>query len=212
MARLAFLHSADGGATAILLAGALLGAGCASNPQAEWTDPQFQGRSLKGTKVLVACDAAEVALQRICEDQTASRLREAGVTPLRAADAGLAAGAAKPDDQVLDAARKAGAAAIFTSKIAPDATVASPRPSIGIGIGGFGGYHSGVGAGVGVSVPVGEGQVSTAFGASMSLIDTATGKPMWSSRATAAASKDVAAQIGKLTDQGIRSAQKAGLL
>ena len=211
MARIAFLPSGDGGATAILLAGALLGAGCASNPQAEWTDPQFQGRSLKGAKVLVACDAPEVTVQRTCEDQVASRLSGAGVTPLRATEAGLAAGAVKPDE-ALDAARKAGAAAVFTSKVAPDATVASPRSSFGIGIGGFGGYHGGGGAAVGVSVPVGEAKVNTAFGASMSLIDAASGKLMWSSRATTSASSDVAAQIGKLTDQGIRSAQKAGIL
>ena len=104
MARIAFLPSGDGGATAILLAGALLGAGCASNPQAEWTDPQFQGRSLKGAKVLVACDAPEVTVQRTCEDQVASRLSGAGVTPLRATEAGLAAGAVKPDE-ALDAAQ-----------------------------------------------------------------------------------------------------------
>jgi hypothetical protein len=212
MGRITILHSAHAAAIAILLAVAWLGAGCASNGmQAQWSDPQFAGRSLKGAKVLVVCDAAEVALQRICEDQVASRLGGSGVNPVRAADAGLAAGPAKPD-RVLDAARSAGAAAIFTSAIAPDATVASPRPSIGIGIGGFGGSHSGVGGGVGVSVPVGTGRVSTAYGASMSLIDTGTGKLMWSGRATAAASNDVAAQIGKLTDQGIRSVQKAGLL
>jgi hypothetical protein len=40
------------------LAAALLVGGCATNPvDSQWTEPQFAGQSLRGSKLLVVCEA-----------------------------------------------------------------------------------------------------------------------------------------------------------
>ncbi|MGB2817306.1 MAG: hypothetical protein WBC37_08805, partial [Burkholderiaceae bacterium] len=84
--------------TAVL--GALCLAGCASTQlDAQWTNPDYSGRSLRGAPVLVACEAQEPTLQRICEDQVASQIAAMGGTPTRATQlaAASAQGAAGTD-------------------------------------------------------------------------------------------------------------------
>ena len=67
---------------AALLGSALL-AGCATTQvNVQWTEPEFKGRSLRGEKVLVVCDAPDVATQRVCQEQLASQLRSAGAVPI----------------------------------------------------------------------------------------------------------------------------------
>src|SRR5262245_29998172 len=59
-------------ATVVALLGlcGLLFGGCASTAvQAQWADPQFAGRSLRGGTALVVCNANAPAIQRICQDQ-----------------------------------------------------------------------------------------------------------------------------------------------
>jgi hypothetical protein len=199
----------------VLLAGALvldaaLLAGCASTRiQAQWTDPAFAKQSfLRGSKVLVVCDAKETAVRQVCQEQVSQQLTAAGAIPVIGPQAGGAesAPAAEP---VLAAARDAGAKAVLRTGIAPDATVVSPGPSFGIGIGGFGGGN--VSGGVGVSVPVGGERVSTAYAADMTLTDVTSGRVIWSSTVTTPASRDVNAQVALLTRAGLDGAQKAGL-
>lgn len=206
-------------ATAALCAlGGLLVGGCAStNIQAQWTDPQFADHSLRGAKVLVVCNANEIAIKRICEDQLSGQVAASGATPVTGSGSNNpTTGAAPITPELLAAARSAAAKAILTSTIAPDATIINPGPTVGFGIGGFGGsggWHSGggVGTSVGVSMPVGGGGVTTAYAANMVLTDVASGRMMWTSKVTAPASKDVGAQIGKLAKTGVEAAQKAGL-
>jgi hypothetical protein len=203
---------------AFLAGGTLLSAGCASNNiQAQWTDPEFAGHSLRGEKVLIVCDASEVAVKRICQDRMTARLTASGVVPVTSAESDqMAAGNAQTDANVIAAARSAGAKAVWRSTIAPDATVANPGPTVGLGVGGFGGAggwnRGGMGAGVGVAVPVGPERVDTAYGASIVLTDIATGRVMWTSKVTTPASRDVAGQIDKLAQTGVEAAQKAGML
>ena len=111
-------------------------------------------------------------------------------------------------------ARSSGAKAVWRSTVAPDATVGTPGPTVGIGVGGFGGGYGagGVGAGVGVGVPVGPDRVETAYGANLVLTDIETGRVMWTSKVTTAASRDVNAQMDKLAQTGVEAAQKAGML
>jgi uncharacterized spore protein YtfJ len=197
----------------------LLFGGCASTTiQAQWTDPQFAGRSLRGTTVLVVCHAAGTALKHICQDQIAAQVAASAVRPVvdPKADYLTAAGGPIPDS-VFAAARRAGAQAIWVSTIVPDATVVSPGPTIGFGLGGFGGSFgrhrsSGVGAGVGVGVPVGGEQVYTTYAADMTLTDVDTGRLMWTSRVTTSASQELAEQVAKLAKAGVEAAQQAGLL
>src|SRR5918998_4917622 len=200
-------------AAAVALLGlyGLLVGGCASTAiQAQWTDPQFIGQSLRGATVLVVCHAGATAVQRICQDQIAARMLMSGVRPVMATEADLSAAEGEQiTDNIFAAARRAGAHAIWAATIAPDVTVVSPGPTIGVGIGGFGtsgGWHrsSGVGGGIGVGVPVGGAQVNTAYAADMTLTDVGTGRLMWTSKITTPASQDIAEQVAKLAQAGVK--------
>jgi hypothetical protein len=195
-------------------AGVLVTAGCASNDiQAEWSDPQFGGHTLAGERVLAVCDASETTIKRVCEDQLAVHLTAAGITPVKASDSDIGTiGTGAANSKALSAARDANAKAVFAATVAPDATVVNSGPTVGFGVGGFGGYPGGMGAGVGVSTPVGPGQVNTAYGANMALTDVATGRLIWTGKVTGPASRDVSAQIGELTEKGVTAARKAGML
>jgi hypothetical protein len=204
---------------AVLVLCGLLSGGCASTRlQAQWTDPQFAGQSLRGATVLVVCDASDVVIERLCQDQLAAQVAAAAATPVTAPDANhLTAGGGPLPENVFAAARRAGAKAILVSTIVPDVTVVHPSPTIGFGLGGFrgaGGWHrsSGIGAGVGVSVPVGADRAQTAYAATMTLTDVDTGRLMWTSKVTTPASQDISTQVSKLAKAGVEAVQQAGLL
>ncbi len=186
--------------------------GCAStNVNAQWSDPQFAGKSLRGAKVLVACQAADLTLRRVCGDSMAAGLKQVGALPLQATDGPGADGAAE-SQALLQAARVAGAAAVLRTQLAPAASTLNPGPSIGIGIGGFGGgYRSGGGVGFGVSTPVGGGSVETGYGASASITDVASGQLIWSASATAPPSSNVNDQMNSLAMVLLDAARQAGL-
>jgi hypothetical protein len=61
-------------------------AGCTSSPQlaAQWTDPQLgtQSAFLRGSRVLVACDVADLTVRQLCQDQVAAEITARGATPL----------------------------------------------------------------------------------------------------------------------------------
>jgi hypothetical protein len=200
------------------LCGLLVG-GCASTAiQAQWADPLFAGRSLRGATVLVVCNANAPAIQRICQDQIAARMLMSEIRPVMATEADLiTAQGEQIADKIFAAARRAGANAIWAATVAPDFTVVSPGPTISFGIGGFGtsgGWYrsSGVGGGIGVGFPVGVEQVNTAYAADMTLTDVETGRLMWSSRITTPASQDITEQVTQLVEVGVKSAQQAGFI
>lgn len=196
---------------ALLGAAALLLGGCASTRLvAQWSDPQFAGQPPRGAKVMVACQATELTLRRLCADRITEQLLAAGMHPLALPET---LDAATDDTVLLDAARTAGAAALLRTTITPEVAALAPAPSIGIGIGGFGGgYRSGGGVGFGVSAPIGGGgPAETGYGASAALTDVASGKLMWSARASAAPSSDVNQQLATLSAQLLDGARQAGL-
>jgi hypothetical protein len=205
-------------ATALSAFAAVLIGGCASTRiQAQWTDPEFADHPLRGAKVFIVCNAKETAIKRNCEDQLVTQVAASGATPVTGPGSDNPPGGTAPvTPEMLAAARSAGAKAILSSTIAPEATIVNPGPTVGLGVGGFGGsggWHSGgsVGGSVGVAVPVGAGQVSTSYAANLVLTDVASGRMMWTSKVTAPASQDVGAQIGELAKTGVAAAQKAGL-
>lgn len=198
------------------LAGAAVVAhtGCAtSNLDAQWVDPQLGTRSLAKAKVMVSCRAADLTVRRVCADQLAAQLRQAGVTPLLAADSDDSANMTQQASaRLLDEARAAGALAVLTATVAPDASVVSSGPSIGIGIGGFGvGNRGGASGGLGVSLPVGGGSISTGYAANGALTDVASGRLIWSAKATAQPSSDVTQQMADLARTLMDAARSAGL-
>jgi hypothetical protein len=188
-------------------------AGCATTQvTVQWSEPEFKGRSLRGEKVLVVCDAPDVAIRRVCQDQVAAQIRASGASPVISSDPGLTAGPPPTNDRTLAAARAAGAKAILGSTLGPDVTVVSPSPTVGIGVGGFGGSggYTVTGGGVGIGFPIGGGQATTSYAANMVLTDVATVRLMWTSKVTTPASQNVNTQVGELARVGVEAARTAG--
>lgn len=207
-----FLSRSTPPAAAALAAASLVFiAGCASTAvDASWRDAQLQSGYLRGAKLLVLCETRELVIQRICQEKVGADLQARGAVVVYPPET-LQVPIAQPqlDPQVLEAARNAGAKAVYTFTV----VVASQAVSSGVmlSIGGFGFGGGGGGAGVGVSAPVGGGQVSSGYAASGNLTDVATGRLMWTARASAPPSSDVNAQMAELSKVVVGEAQKAGL-
>lgn len=190
---------------------ALLFAGCASTKlDAQWADPQLStGNPLRGARVLVVCESPDQVLRRVCQDQVGAQLVTAGAVPVQAPDVGDAANSAPGGPApYLAAAKAANAKAVLVTAIAPNNSVAKPGFTLGVGLGGFGG---GVGGGVGMSVPMGGTKVETGYAANTSVTDVASGRLMWTARASESPSGDVNAQIAALVKNVVAGAGKAGL-
>jgi len=190
---------------------AALLAGCASTRlDAQWSDSQLAPNSLRGARILVACEAHEAVLKQICQDQLVAEVVARGATPVVAPDIPVAGPARAPGNEpYVDAARGAGAKAVLTHAV----TVAdvSAGSGMSIGIGGFGIGGGNVRGGVGVSVPVGGNQPNTGYAMSSRLSDTANGRLLWSAKASASPSSDVNAQLAELTKALFGAADKAQL-
>lgn len=192
-----------------LLATALVAlAGCATTQlDAEWRDPQLSAGSLRGARVLVACDAAEAVIVQLCRDQIASAVTAQGATPVFVPTNFPISPTRAVDPQLLLAARDAGAKAMLVVTVA----VASANVSQGmsIGIGGFG-FGSSGGGGIGVSAPVGGGNVTQGYAANGRLTDVASERLLWTAKATSPPSSDVNAQMSELSKTLFAAATKAG--
>ena len=191
---------------------AIVLAGCAAPPQlaAQWTDPQLGAQSgfLRGGRVLVACDAADVTIRQLCQDRLASEVVARGATPVFVGPDTLIATDRAIDGQLLPAARSVGAKALLVLTIAPALTDVSPGFSIGIGGFGFGRSSA---VGVGVAAPIGGGRVTTGYSANGRVTDVGTGRLVWSASASTAPSPDVDAQLGELSKTVLGAAEKSGL-
>ena len=193
-----------------LAAGLAVLAGCATNPlDAQWSDPQLTANApLKGARVLVVCEAQDEVLRRICQDSVGAELTKVGVSPVAAPDVGASTSAPGGPAPYVSAARAANAKAVLVTSIAPGQTVARPGFTVGIGVGGFGG---GVGGGVGVSAPMGGTRIATAYAANASLTDVATGRLMWTARASEPASEVTSAQVTNLAKKVVEGAGQSKL-
>ncbi|HEV7912970.1 MAG TPA: hypothetical protein VGP22_04340 [Albitalea sp.] len=187
----------------------ILGSGCASTRlDAQWADPQLP--SLRGARVLVACEAREPVIKQICQDRVAAEVVARGATPVIAPETLVASGSRVPsDDPYAQAARNAGARAVLTQTIAPYGS--SMSPGFSVGLGGFGIGSGGFGAGVGVSAPIGGGQVQTGYAANARLTDANSGKLLWTAKASSPPSQDVQTQMMELTRAVFGAADKVGL-
>ena len=195
----------------IALALAIAGlAGCATGPQldAQWTDPSAGQSLLRGARVLVACDAYELVIRQICQDQLASEVVARGATPVFVPPNFAVATDRSIDSQLLGAAREAGAQAIMVMTVA--IAVQDVSPGLSIGFGGFG-FGRNSAAGVGVSAPVGGGRVTSGYSANGRVTDVASGRLVWTAKATSAPSGDVNAQMAELSRAVLGAAEKSGL-
>jgi len=198
-------------ALALLTATGAALTGCASTQvDAQWRNVELPPSYLRGASVLVSCETGEEVVKRICEDQLGADLRARGVRVLVAAPGALPAGApvAATDAQYLPLARENGAKAVFSVSVGLASQAVSQGVSLGIGLGGFG---RGVGGGLGVSAPIGGGQVSQGYAASGRVTDVASGRLMWTARASSPASSDVNQQFSELSKSMLDAAGTAGL-
>ena len=191
-----------------ITAAALL-VGCAT-PQldAQWSDPSLGASFLRGARVLVACDAFELVVRQICQDQLSAEVLSRGATPVFLAPGFPVATDRSVDAQLLPAAREAGAKAMMVMTVA--VAVQDVSQPFQIGIGGFG-FGSSGSAGVGVSAPVGGGRVTSGYSANGRVTDVPTGRLVWTAKATTPPSSDVNAQMSELSKLMVGAADKAGL-
>lgn len=189
---------------------AALLAGCAGpRIDAQWSDPQLRSRPLQGQRVLVVCDAWDVTVRRLCQDGMADELVAHGATPVRGADRAATPGQPPDDAPHLPAARSAGAAAVLATSVSLADVGQTPPVSVGIGGWGLGGGS--VRGGVGVSVPLGGGRVVQGYAAEARLTDVASGRLVWSARASAAPSANAESQLRSLADTLLDAAARAGV-
>ena len=185
-------------------------AGCASTVvDTQWRNAELPPSYLRGAIVMVSCETGDEMLRRICEEQVSADLSARGAMPVFAAPGTVAAiqpGIA--DAQYLPAARGSGAKAVFSVTVG--ASSASVSPGMMLSIGGFG-FGRSSGGGVGVSAPIGGGQVSNGYSANGRVTDVASGRLMWSARASTPPSSDVNAQLADLSKSVLDAAGKAGL-
>lgn len=193
------------------LAAAAAIAACASpRIDGQWSDPSFASRTLRDTAVLVSCRGPDGTLARLCEDRLSTALREAGARPVAAAQPlDPSAG----HDAIARAARDAGASTAVLSSITV-AGVVQPAygPSVSFGLGGgFGRGGFGFG-GIGVSVPIGGGaRPQVSYASSTALVDAASGREMWSVRATSPSAEDAAVQVAGLARTSVAAMRDSGL-
>jgi hypothetical protein len=185
------------------VAAAALLAGCASTRlDAQWSDPQLAPGSLRGARVMVACEAYDLVIKRICQDQMSVEVTARGGTPVAAPNTtNEAPGRPLGAEQYLPAARNAGAKAVLTHYVTQaDVSVSSPSSiSFGIGGFGFGGGGGGVSTGVGVSAPVGGGRTTVGYAISSNVTETSSGRLLVTAKASSPPSADVNTQLGELT-------------
>jgi hypothetical protein len=188
----------------------LVFAGCASTVvDTQWRNVELPANYLRGATVMVSCETRDDMLRRICDEQVAAELSAHGALPVFAAPGTVAAiepGIA--DAQYLPAARGSGAKAVFSVTVG--ASSKSVSPGVMVSVGGFG-FGRNSGGGVGVAAPVGGGQVSNGYSANGRVTDVASGRLMWSARASTPPSGDVNAQVADLSKSVLDAAGKAGL-
>ena len=191
-------------------AGLMLFAGCASTTlDVQWADPKLPPNLLRGARVMVVCEAQDVAVQRLCQDRMAAGLAARGAATV-ALPEGLGVPIAQSviDPQVLQAARDSGASAVFGVTIGVSAQAVSPGMSISIGGFGFGGNSGG---GIGVSAPIGGGQVNSGYSANGRVTDVASGRLLWTARASTPPSSNISTQLSELSAAVLAAADKAGM-
>jgi hypothetical protein len=191
----------------------LLAAGCAATRvDGQWSDPAFAGRTLLGTKVLVSCRGPDTTVARLCEDRLAEMLDQAGAVVLRAPQPVDPAGGV---EAVARAAREAGANSAVSAAINVAGVSAGGYgfgPSIGFGLGGFGGRGAGgIGIGAGFSVPLGGVRPATSYASSTAVLDTGSGREMWSMRASNPGGDDVGVQVAALSRATVDAMRRSGL-
>jgi len=189
---------------ALVAALVLAVAACTSGPQlaAQWTDPQLGNQSafLRKSRVLVACDVADLTVRQLCQDRVAAEIAARGATPVFPGPDTLIATDRSIDGQLLAAARSADAKALMVLTLTPAVTDVSQGFQVGSG-----------GVGVGVSAPVGGGRVTMGYAANGRVTDVGSGKLVFSASASTSPSSDLDLQLSELSKTVFGAADRSGL-
>ncbi len=202
--------------SALALVACTLAACATTKMDAQWSNPEFAGKSLRGQSMLVVCQSRDFTTQAVCEDQAASQLETRGIKTVKFAV--VSPGAPPVPEAVEAAAKRADVRAVYRTAVSTYMPAVNSGPTIGIGVGGFGGSggygggYRGGGVGGGVSFPVGGGAVSEAYASDTSIIDVSTGKLMWSGRATGPTGSDTTSQLADLTRVTFEALAGSGLI
>ena len=198
--------------TAAAAFAAVLATGCASAPQkeAQWIDPTIgtQSRMLRGAKILVVCDAYDVAVRRICQDQLLHEVAVKGANPVTLLPGTVLLNDRDLDGQLVGSASALDATAILTMTLTPATT--SAMSGVTLGIGGFS-FGRGGGGGIGLSAPIVGGGSSTGFAASGRVTDVPGNRMVWTATLTASPSGDLDTQFRDLSRAMLDNAESAGL-
>ena len=177
----------------------------------EWRSPDLAASSglMRGSNVLIACEAPDVAIRNVCQDQLAGEVTRRGGRPVFVSESTRLAPDRSLDEQLLPSARSGNSRAILVVALRP--AVSEPSGSgFSFGLGGFGiGRSSSVGLGLGG--PVGGTRVDTGYAASGRVTDVSTGRLVWTANASAPPSEDLRAQFADLAVAVLDSAGRAGL-
>lgn len=192
--------------TSLVSVGAAALAGCGVAPlDAQWQDSSRPPESLRGAVVLVVCESDEQVVKQMCQDRVSAELRAYGANT-----ATVPYSIESTPTRITDEARAVKAKAIFTTRVTPDYPRygSSSGVSVGVGFGtGFGGRGMG---GVGVSAPIGGSYIAQGYVANASLSDVASGRLLWTGKASARDSNDLSWQMDSLTKAVTGGAQQAG--
>lgn len=184
--------------------------GCAATQlDASWSDAQLVPGTLRGARVMVACEAHDSVIKQICEDRLNAEVVARGATPVPLVDTGSPGPGRSPlSAAALAMARSAGAKAVLVQAV----TIADVSAGSGVtlGIGGVS-IGSSSGVGVGVSVPVGGGRTNNGYALDARLTDATSGRVVWSAKASARPSADVQVQLDELTRTVFAAADKVPL-
>lgn len=193
-----------------LLPAVLLAACAAPRPDAVWTSPDIgtQLGLLRGADIIVACEAPDVAIRNICQDQLAGQAAARGARPTFPADDTQLVAGRPIDDQLLARARSTKAAAIVVMAIRPTATEAESPFAFSLGGIGFG---RGSAVGGGISAPLGAERIETAYAANGRVTSVATGRLVWTATASAPPNEDLPRQLSTLSASVLDAAARAGL-
>ena len=189
---------------------ALSACATAPRPDVVWSAPDIGAQLglLRGANVLVACEAPDVAIRNVCQDQLAGQASARGARPVFVSGETTLVAGRPIDDQLLSSARSANAAAIVVMSLRPVATESESPFSISLG--GFGlGRGSAIGGGV--TAPLGDARVSTGYAANGRVTSVATGRLVHTASASASPNEDLPRQLSALSASVLDSAAKAGL-
>ena len=189
-----------------LLAAATL-SGCGIVPlDAQWKDPAHPAESLRGTTVLVVCESDEQVVKQMCQDRVAAELRALGANTAMVPHSLDTSSPTRLSDE----ARAVKAGTIFSTRLSPDVPRYSGSSGVSVGLGMGGGFGRGGFGGVGVSAPIGGSHISQGYVANASLSEVATGRLMWTAKASTQRSDDLNWQVDSLTKAVVGGAQQAG--